>query len=139
MTAEVYAAIGEHDFSSLVERNLPKPHDWVDRAAGDGTVTMLGQRMSDDPLGVPSTEFWNRSIVKVWSVDGTGPGPGHTLTPDLQDVDGTLWPNPGTDFVLTSGGVEVVGQEVGQNARLGTRAARRPPHQAALEPDRHRR
>ncbi len=67
--------------------------------------------MSDNPLGVPSTEFWNRSISKVWSVDGTGPGPGHTLTPDLQDADGTLWPNPRTDFVLASGGVEVVGDE----------------------------
>ena len=94
VTAEVYASIGEHDFSALVERNIPKPNDWVDRAAGGGTVVMLGQHMSDNPLGVPSTEFWNRSIAKVWSVDGTGPGPGHTLTPDLQDVDGTLWPNP---------------------------------------------
>ena len=56
--------------------------------------SMLGQRMSDNPLGVASTEFWNRSIAKVWSVDGTGPGPGHTLTPDLQDVDGTLSPGP---------------------------------------------
>ncbi len=116
LTAEVYASIGEHDFSALVERNIPKPNDWVDRAADGGTVVMLGQRMSDDPLGVPTTEFWNRSIVKVWSVDGTGPGPGHTLTPDLQDIDGTLWPDPETDFVLTSGGVEVVGEQVATNA-----------------------
>ena len=116
LTAEVYASIGEHDFSALVERNIPKPNDWVDRAADGGTVVMLGQRMSDDPLGVPSTEFWNRSIAKVWSVDGTGPGPGHTLTPDLQDIDGTLWPDPETDFVLTSGGVEVVGEQVATNA-----------------------
>jgi hypothetical protein len=115
VTAEVYASIGEHDFSALVERNIPKPNDWVDRGAGSGTVTMLGQHMSDNPLGVPSTEFWNRSISKVWSVDGTGPGPGHTLTPDLQDADGTLWPNPRTDFVLASGGVEVVGDEVAAN------------------------
>jgi hypothetical protein len=76
---------------------------------------MLGQRMSDNPLGVASTEFWNRSIAKVWSVDGTGPGPGHTLTPDLQAVDGTLWPDPETDFVLASNGVEVVGEEVARN------------------------
>jgi hypothetical protein len=116
VTAEVYAAIGEHDFSSRVETNLPKPNDWVDRAAGGGTVVMLGQRMSDNPLGVPSTEFWNRSIDKVWSVDGTGPGPGPTLTPDLQDVDGTLWPDPHTDFVLATNGVQVVGEEVASNA-----------------------
>ncbi len=115
VTAEVYASIGEHDFSALVERNIPKPNDWVDRAAGSGSVTMLGQHMSDNPLGVSSTEFWNRSIAKVWSVDGTGPGPGHTLTPDLLDAEGTLWPNPRTDFVLASGGVEVVGDEVAAN------------------------
>ena len=83
VTTQVYAAIGEHDFSARVEANIPKPNDWVDRAAGDGSVVMLGQRLSDNPLGVPTTEFWNRSIGKVWSVDGTGPGPGDTLTPDL--------------------------------------------------------
>ena len=115
LTAEVYAAIGEHDFSARVEANLPKPNDWVDRAVGDGTVVMLGQRMSDNPIGVPSTEFWNRSIRKVWSVDGTGPGPGHTLTPDLLSIDGTLWPAPETDYVLATNGVEVSGEVVASN------------------------
>ena len=100
---------------------------------------MLGQHMSDNPLGVPSTEFWNRSISKVWSVDGTGPGPGHTLTPDLQDADGTLWPNPRTDFVLASGGVEVVGEEVAANAGIDARPRRRPADPAALEHDGDRR
>jgi multisubunit Na+/H+ antiporter MnhB subunit len=115
VAAEVYASIGEHDFSFRVETNIPKPNDWIDRAADGGSVVMLGQHMSDNPLAVPSTEFWNRSIGKVWSVDGSGPGPGHTLTPDLQDVDGTLWPNPRTDYVLASGGVEVVGEQVAAN------------------------
>ena len=67
------------------------------------------------PARHPTTEFWNRSIQKVWSVDGTGPGPGDTLTPDLQDVDGTLWPDPETDYVLATNGVEVVGPEVARN------------------------
>jgi hypothetical protein len=115
VTAEVYAAIGEHDFSAQVETNLPKPNDWVDRAAGNGTVVYLSQRMTDDPIGANATEFWNRSIKKVWSVDGTGPGPGHTLTPDLLDVDGTLWPDPETDYVLAANGVEVVGEEIASN------------------------
>jgi hypothetical protein len=115
LVAETYASIGEHDFSSRVAANLPQPKDWVDRAARGGTTVVLGQRMNDNPLGFASVEFWNRSIQKVWSVDGTGPGPGHTLTPDLQDVDGTLWPDPGTDYVLAANGVEVAGQTVATN------------------------
>ena len=139
VTAEVYAAIGEHDFSARVEANIPKPNDWIDRAAGDGSVVMLGQRLSDNPLGVPTTEFWNRSIEKVWSVDGTGPGPGDTLTPDSQDVDGTLYPDPETDYVLATNGVEVVGEQVAENAaaKAAARPARRPDP-ASRERDRDR-
>ena len=114
LTAEVYAAIGEHDLSARVEANLPKPNDWVDRAVGDGSVVFLGQRLSDN-AGPNLTEFWNRSIEQVWSVDGTGPPPGHTLTPDLVDVDGTLFPDPETDFVLAANGVDVVGEQVASN------------------------
>jgi len=124
LTAEVYAAVGEHDFSARVEANIPKPNDWIDRAAGGGSVVMLGQRMNDNPLGVASTEFWNRSIQKVWSVDGSGPGPGHTLTPDLQDVDGTLSPDPHTDFVLAADGVEVVGEQVAANPKANATLVR---------------
>jgi hypothetical protein len=115
VVAETYASIGEHDFSSRVETNLPQPHDWVERAARGGTTVLLGQRMSDNPIGFSSLEFWNPTIQKVWSVDGTGPGPGHTLTPDLLDVDGTQWPNPETDFVLAANGVEVAGETVARN------------------------
>jgi hypothetical protein len=71
--------------------------------------------MSDNPVGFASLEFWNPTIQKVWSVDGTGPGPGHTLTPDLLDVDGTQWPNPETDYVLAANGVEVAGETVARN------------------------
>ncbi|MBA2294642.1 MAG: hypothetical protein H0W16_05875 [Actinobacteria bacterium] len=123
VTAEIYAAIGEHDFSARVEANLPKPNDWVDRAARDGTVALLGERLSDNPLA-GTTEFWNRSIVKVWSVDGSGPGPGDTLTPDLEDVDGRLFPDPETDFVLATDGVQVVGEEVAENAAANARLVR---------------
>jgi hypothetical protein len=115
VAAETYASIGEHDFSSRVETNLPKPDDWVERAADGGTTVVLGQRMSDNPVGFASLEFWNPTIQKVWSVDGTGPGPGHTLTPDLLDVDGTQWPNPETDYVLAANGVEVAGETVARN------------------------
>ena len=113
--AETYASIGEHDFSARVQKNLPKPNDWIDRATDGGSTTILGQRMDDNPLGFASMEFWNRSIERVWSVDGTGPGPGHTLTPDLQSVDGRLWPNPETEYVVGANGVEVAGPVVATN------------------------
>ena len=123
LTSEVYAAIGEHDFSARVEANLPKPNDWVDRAAGGGTVVLLGQRLSDN-AGANLVEFWNRSIQKVWSVDGSGPGPGDTLTPDLQSVDGTLWPDPETDYALATNGVEVSGDVVASNPDAGAELVR---------------
>jgi hypothetical protein len=41
----------------------------------------------------------------MWSLDGTAPGPGPILTPDLDAVDGTLTPPPGTDFALAVNGV----------------------------------
>jgi hypothetical protein len=123
LTAEVYAAIGEHDFSARIEANIPKPNDWVDRAADGGSVVMLGQRMSDN-AGANLTEFWNRSIEKVWSVDGTGPGPGGTLTPDLESVDGTLWPDPEADYVLAANGVEVSGEVVATNPDAGAELVR---------------
>jgi hypothetical protein len=123
LTAEVYAAIGEHDFSARIEANLAKPNDWVDRAVDGGSVVMLGQRMSDN-AGANLTEFWNRSIEKVWSVDGSGPGPGNTLTPDLESVDGTLWPDPETDYALASNGVEVSGDVVATNPAAGAELVR---------------
>ena len=40
----------------------------------------------------------------MWSTDGSAPGPGPTLTPDLQRRDGTLWPSPETDYALAYNG-----------------------------------
>ena len=44
--------------------------------------TYLGQAIID-PNGEILTEFWNRSIKHVDSLDGTAPGPGPTSTPLL--------------------------------------------------------
>ncbi len=115
LTNEIYASIGEHDFSSAVEKNLVSPHDWIDRAVDGDKVTILAQN-SADGRDIWDNEFWNRSITKVWSVDGTAPGPGPTLTPDLKRADGTLWPSPRTRYVLAVNGVEIAGEEV---ARAG--------------------
>jgi hypothetical protein len=106
MTAQVYAAHGEQLFSERIDRNLPKPYDWIDEATNGGSVVVIGQRMTD-PTGVQLTEFFNRDIRRMWSLDGTAlnVGAGPILTPDLEAVDGTLTPAPGTDYALAVNGV----------------------------------
>jgi len=103
LTAEIYAASGEHDFSTRMAGNMVQPWDWVDRASHDESVVTLGQQITD-PTGIWLTEFWNRSVKKMWSTDGSAPGPGPTLTPNLQRTDGTLWPSPETEYALAYNG-----------------------------------
>jgi hypothetical protein len=106
LTAEVYAFEGERDLSQRIARNLAKPFDWVDRETGGRSVVVIGQQITD-PTGVHLTEFFNTSIEKVWSLDGTAPSPGPILTPDLGESDGTLTPSPETDYALALNGVEL--------------------------------
>jgi hypothetical protein len=107
LTAQVYAAEGERLFSERIDRNLAKPYAWVDDAAQGGSVVVLGQRMSD-PTGVWLTEFFNPDIRKMWSLDGSAAYVGGPiLTPDLNAVDGTLTPTPGTDYALAVNGVRL--------------------------------
>ncbi len=107
LTTEVYAAEGERLLATQIADNLPVPYDWVDRATGGDSTVVLGQQMTDDPTGVYLTEFFNRSVTKVWSTDGTAPGPGAILTPDLSSPDGTLTPSPETEYAITMNGVEL--------------------------------
>ena len=109
VTAETYAANGEYRFSRFLVSAFPRPFDWVDRATGQASTVLVGQQFGSDDNGYNLTEFWNRSIVKVWSVDPSSiaPGPGPTLTPDLASPDGTLTPAPGTTFALAVNGVSL--------------------------------
>ena len=99
MTTQVYAAEGERILSKQVAQNLAEPYDWVDRTTGEGSVVVIGQQIKD-PTNVWLTEFFNRGVRKMWSLDGTAPGPGPILTPDLDAIDGTLTPSPETDYAL---------------------------------------
>ena len=60
---------------------LPKPLGWVDEATGGKPAVYIGQKIAD-PNAIWSMEFWNRDVRKVWSLDGTAPGPGPILTPE---------------------------------------------------------
>jgi MFS family permease len=106
LTAQVYAAEGERDLSSRIANNLAKPFDWVERETGGESVVVIGQQITD-PTGVWLTEFFNPSIGRMWSLDGTAPGPGPILTPDLEAADGTLTPSPESEYALALNGIEL--------------------------------
>ena len=112
LTAEIYAARGLNVFSERMHQISPKPVDWVDQATGGEPTLFLGQQLGKDTNPIWLLEFWNYSIDKIWSLDGTAPLP--SLSPDLGAPDGTMSPDPGVSWVVTGNGVEVVGEQVGE-------------------------
>ena len=71
--------------------------NWIDEATGGKPAVYIGQKIAD-PNGIWSMEFWNRNVRRVWSLDGTAPGPGPVLTPDLIATDGRLADDPGYEL-----------------------------------------
>ncbi len=115
ISGQISASNGANVFSKNLLGSFPTPPDWVDRATHGRPAIFLGQRITD-PQGVWLTEFWNRSLRYVWSLDGSAPGPGEVLTPDA-GPDGRLTgrsiPNgapPGVDYVVADEGIDVVGR-----------------------------
>lgn len=111
LTAEIYAARGFEEQARQLFVNLPQPADWVDEASGGEPAMYLGQQI-DDPNGLYLLEFWNRSVRKVWSLDGSARPP--TLSPDLASPDGTLTPSPEVDWVVAENDVRLAGRKVGE-------------------------
>jgi len=105
ITTEVYAAEGERILSEQDALHMAKPFDWVDRTTRGGSVVILGQDIQD-ATGIWLTEFFNTSVKKIWSLDGSAVNVGGPiLTPDLNATDGTLSPSPETDYALAVNGV----------------------------------
>jgi hypothetical protein len=121
LAGQMSAASASNTFSEELSDNVDRPFDWIDRATGGAPTLYLGQKLTDFN-GLWQMEFWNRSLKHVWSTDGSAPGPGPTLTPDLVDpTTGAITPPPEpVDYVVTDPGIDLVGRVV---ARHGHRAA----------------
>jgi hypothetical protein len=93
---------------------VPDPPNWIDRATGGRPTLYLGQSIADpNPLFV--TEFWNRSIDAVGTLEDQGVGPGPTLQIVPYTRDGRVVNDPGVDYVVTNSlGVEPYGRLVEQ-------------------------
>ena len=122
----VSAGTSSNSFSQDFVNNLPSDLRWVDHAVGDEPVLYLGQGVKD-PNGVHELEFWNRSLKAVWSLDGTAPGPGFILTPDLGSPQGELSPDPGYPYVVTGPGVDIVGTLIAAPSPINLKLIRIDP------------
>jgi len=104
LTSEIASTVGFDHLANRLRDNLPAQLDWVDSATGRAPTTYLGQAIKD-PNGLLLTEFWNRSIRHVYSIDGSAPGPGPAGTPEIVAPDGRLARMPASDYVLADNGV----------------------------------
>jgi hypothetical protein len=105
LAGQIAFTVGVDHVATGFTGNLPAPLNWVDRADGGQPATYLGQAIKD-PNGENLTEFWNRSIHKVASLDGSAPGPGPSFTPSLVSPDGRL-AGLTTPYVVADAGIRL--------------------------------
>ncbi len=125
MTSEITTTVGVDHFANRFRDHLAKPLTWVDRDTNGKPVTYLGQEIKD-PNGPWLTEFWNRSIKHVDSLDGSAPGPGPTGTPVVETPTGTLSGYADVPYVLADNGV-VLQAPIVQSQNQGTLRLYRKP------------
>ncbi len=104
LTSEIATTVGSDDYATQFRNNLPAQLDWIDQRVHGARVTYLGQEIKD-PNGLFLTEFWNRSIKRVDSLDGSAPGPGPTYAPQIVSADGKLDGLGGVPYVVADNGV----------------------------------
>jgi hypothetical protein len=114
LSGEIAMTYGLDNGANAFRANLPPQLTWVDAASHGQPVTYVGQEIRD-PNGENLTEFWNRSITRVDSLDGSAPGPGPAGTANLLSPDGALSGLSGVHYVLADLGVNLVGKIVAQN------------------------
>ncbi|MDQ5822003.1 MAG: hypothetical protein M3540_11235 [Actinomycetota bacterium] len=119
LTGQITGSTSSKYFSELYSSNIAKPLDWLDRANGGAPTLYLGQNITD-PTGIQELEFWNRSIDRVWSLDGSAGLVGApTLSPDLGEATGRLHPQPkGAKFVVADEGLDIDGVKVARHRHL---------------------
>jgi hypothetical protein len=111
LTSEIATTVGTVHFADRFRSHLPSHLNWIDRDTNGQPVTYLGQEIID-ANGLWLTEFWNRSVKHVDSLDGSAPGPGPTFMPNLVRPDGLLSGLGGVPYVLTDSGVQLQGKKI---------------------------
>jgi hypothetical protein len=118
VTGEIAFASASNRSADRFDDNLRRPFTWVDDQTGGAPAVYIGQRMYPDQNGEWLLEFWNRSIQRVFSLDGTAQGPGPTRTPDANPADGVLSHSPGFQYVVEEVGIDVAGTEIARHLHV---------------------
>jgi hypothetical protein len=114
LAGQMSAASASNTFSETLAENVRTPYDWIDRRTHGAPTLYLGQRLTDYN-GLWQMEFWNRSLKHIWSTDGSAPGPGPTLTPDLVNArTGAITPAD-VEYVVVDPGIDLVGEPAGEH------------------------
>jgi hypothetical protein len=106
LTSEIATTVGMDNQARLFRSNLPAQLNWIDSRVHGRSVTYLGQAIID-PNGLFLTEFWNRQIKHVDSLDGSAPGPGPTYAPNIVSANGSLDGLENADYVVADNGVKL--------------------------------
>ena len=90
LTGEVAAAAGTNSIGRQFATTLGKPYTWVDDATHLKPTLYMGEAEVDqNPEWL--LEFWNRSIARVSSLDGSVLGPGPSGSPNLKRNGALYW------------------------------------------------
>jgi hypothetical protein len=86
LTGEIAFADATTAYSQSLVANMTSPRSWIDQLTGGKPTAFLGTNLTQLSSSAPSdtlyeAEFWNRSITRQWSLDGSAPPP--TLTPNV--------------------------------------------------------
>ena len=125
LTSEIATTAGVNTFANEFRHNLPAQLNWVDIYSHGRPVTYLGQEIRD-PNGVWLTEFWNRSVKHVDSLDGSAPGPGPTGSPIVETPSGRLSGYDKVPYILADGGVVLQATVVHSEQKGVLRLYRKP-------------
>jgi hypothetical protein len=106
LTGEIAAATGTKSIAASAATTLKHPFGWIDTATHLKPTLYLGQNEIDQNAEW-LLEFWNRSVARVSSLDGSLDGPGPAGGPNVS-ADGTLFwgPDPQTSASGYDYGIE---------------------------------
>jgi hypothetical protein len=100
LAGELGAAAATASTSDLSAATLGPPFSWVDAATKRRSTLYFGAGESD-PNAENLLEFWNRSITRVSSLDGTVGGPGPAAGPNLDAKGDVIWAfSPQYDYAV---------------------------------------